>query len=339
MTEKESIKYSEVTTFCLTPIKNESWILDRFLKCASLWADHIIIADQDSADSSKDITKRYPKVRLLENPSAIFNEPERQSLLINAARRIPAQGKKLLIALDADEMLTANFLHSPEWNSILNADKGTLIKFQWVNLRSDLTSCWIPKEDHILGFMDDGSDHQGKTIHSHRVPVPENAPSLICKDIKVLHYQYTDWQRMQSKHRWYQCWERLNKPNQKSIKIYRQYHHMYAIRNKDIIPIKKEWIREYYNHKIDMTTVHQLSSYWWDKEVRIWFETYGVKKFKKENIWASNQLKSKEESKYSDPRTVIDKIVHQWLKITQRAFVGKLSLFIKLVDKIISLIY
>ena len=34
------------TVVCLTPVKNEAWILDRFLKCAGLWAEHIIIADQ-----------------------------------------------------------------------------------------------------------------------------------------------------------------------------------------------------------------------------------------------------------------------------------------------------
>ena len=26
---------------CLTPVKNEEWILRRFLRLASLWADHI----------------------------------------------------------------------------------------------------------------------------------------------------------------------------------------------------------------------------------------------------------------------------------------------------------
>ncbi len=46
---------------CLTPIKNEAWILDRFLKCASLWADYIIIADQQSTDSSIEIAKNILK--------------------------------------------------------------------------------------------------------------------------------------------------------------------------------------------------------------------------------------------------------------------------------------
>lgn len=43
MNEKPIINY-------LTPVRNEVWILDRFLKAASFWADHIIIADQMSTD-------------------------------------------------------------------------------------------------------------------------------------------------------------------------------------------------------------------------------------------------------------------------------------------------
>ena len=36
----------------VTPIKNEDWILDRFLSVTSQFADLIIIADQNSTDKS-----------------------------------------------------------------------------------------------------------------------------------------------------------------------------------------------------------------------------------------------------------------------------------------------
>jgi hypothetical protein len=100
---------------CLTPVLNEAWILERFLKCTSLWADHIIIADQRSTDGSREIARRCPKVTLIDNRSEVFNEPERQQMLLAEARRIP--GAKILLALDADEFLTANFLTSPEWET------------------------------------------------------------------------------------------------------------------------------------------------------------------------------------------------------------------------------
>jgi hypothetical protein len=46
------------------------------------------------------------KVILIENPSPTYNEFAREKLLIEAARNI--SGPRLLVALDADEALTAN---------------------------------------------------------------------------------------------------------------------------------------------------------------------------------------------------------------------------------------
>ena len=59
---------------CLTPVRNESWILEKFLKCASLWADIIIIADQESDDGSREIAKNFEKVKLVDNKSGYFSE-------------------------------------------------------------------------------------------------------------------------------------------------------------------------------------------------------------------------------------------------------------------------
>ena len=184
---------------CLTPVFNEAWILERFLKCASLWADHIIIADQGSTDGSREIARGFPKVKLIENASADFNEPERQRMLVEEARRIP--GDRVLMALDADEILTAHVLTSPEWASILHAPKGTVISFQWPLLETNANGlCYytFPAEQPF-GFVDDGSEHKGKVIHSHRVPVPEGAGILLPKQIKLMHYCLHDRDRFDSR--------------------------------------------------------------------------------------------------------------------------------------------
>lgn len=36
------------TIFCLMPVKNEEWIIERSLSSASIWADKIIVSDQGS---------------------------------------------------------------------------------------------------------------------------------------------------------------------------------------------------------------------------------------------------------------------------------------------------
>ena len=37
---------------CVTPVRNEAWIIDRFLAAAKTWADHVIVADQQSSDGT-----------------------------------------------------------------------------------------------------------------------------------------------------------------------------------------------------------------------------------------------------------------------------------------------
>lgn len=333
----------ETKVICVTPVKNEAWILNRFLECASLWADHIIIADQNSNDGSKEIAKKYSKVTLIENVSNDFNEPERQKILLEAARDI--EGKRIIFALDADEFLTGNFSSSPEWNTLLRADKGTVVQLQWVNLLPNFKKCWITEEDRLFGFVDDGvSEHVGEVIHSPRLPKPKGSFTLSMKDIKVLHYQYTDWLRMQSKHRWYQMWERLNIPKKSSIAIYRRYHHMYSVTSKKLIPINHDWFNYYTHcHHIDMTSTFRPASFWWDIDASKWLEKHTPQHFRKLDIWDyewSNNIYKEELTK--DPRTFFDKLIHSWLKNSQVELLSKSSgrrkivkLLIKVVDKLL----
>jgi len=311
------------TIICLTPVKNEAWILDRFLQCASLWADHIIIADQ-STDNSAEIARRYPKVTVVHNPSAGFNEPERQKLLLAAARRIP--GPRLLITLDADEVFTANFMTSPEWQTILTVPVGTVIRFKWVNLMSDMEHYLDDLWDHAWGFMDDGSELTGAAvIHNTRIPVPLNATDILMRDIKVMHYQNTDESRRESKWRWYRSFERILNEERSAIKINRRYTEPFsALRPDRIRLIPSHWMQGYVDQGIDMTSIHRPHRPWWDKEVVDMLDKYGPEHFRRQNIWAVDwdavylEIYGKEPSQsLSDPRNKFDKWVHRWLQASQ----------------------
>lgn len=310
------------TVLCLTPVKNEIWILHRFLKCASLWADHIIIADQSSDDGSREIALSYPKVTLVDNPSPTFNDQEQIRIALEAARRFPEP--RLLIVLGADEMFTANILDSPEWNTVLQAPAGAVIQSQLPIVLPDLCSYWIPGGEYAWGFMDDGSEYIGKEIHSARVPIPAQAPKITLRDIKLMHYVGVDSERWNSKHRWYQCWERLNQPQRRAIDIYRQYHRIYDIPPHEIKPIPKEWLAGYEQRGIDMTSVYREGVLRWDKEVLEFLIKYGPAKFKRLAIWDLDWT-ALHQKIYSnappvdlrDPRTRFDKYVHLWLRKTQ----------------------
>jgi hypothetical protein len=307
---------------CLTPVKNEAWILERFLKCASLWADHIIIADQGSEDNSREIARGFSKVTLIDNPSPVFNEPERQKLLIDAARQIP--GPRLLLALDADEFLTANCLHSPEWQTVLNAPAGTVIRFEWPIILADVCSYWTYPYQFAFGFMDDGSDHHGLTMHSPRVPVPPDAPEIILKTIRVMHYAFTDLERAKSKLRWYQCWETLNRPERRPSDIYRFNHKDLNVPLHAIKTMPDVWTAAYEAQGIDMRSVRREAIYRWDREILELFAKHGTERFKKLDIWNVNWAEIYKivhqnggDPGICDPRGYPQRAVHRWLRLVQ----------------------
>ena len=306
---------------CLTPVRNEAWILDRFLKAASLWADYIIIADQMSTDGSRQIAMNYPKVMLIDNNSESFNEPERQKLLIKEARKI--KGPRLLITLDADEMFTPNVFNSDEWNLMLQAKPGTIFKFQWANIRPDFKTMWLSEFFH-WGYMDDGYEHTSiNKIHSARIPLPSGHDEVSIASVKILHFQYTAWERMKSKQRWYQCLEKINDPQKSALDLFRQYHHMDTIPQNEIISIPKEWFQEYKVFGIDLTERNLETKNWFDIEVLNMIEKFGKNVFKKLMIWDINwvdiaQLYNKQLiNQFKDPRNSIDKSIQKWMMKTQ----------------------
>src|SRR5262245_46688172 len=160
------------------------------------------------------------------NDSPVFDEKHRQQLLLNRARQI--SGKRILIGLDADEALSSNFANSKEWERLSEAKPGTIVRFRWVNILPGFKAAWIPPGLRPFGFIDDGSEHHGKQIHSPRVPQPKEAPVLDLEEVVVLHFQYVAWERMVSKHRWYQVWEWAEHRQKGALQIFREYHHMYG---------------------------------------------------------------------------------------------------------------
>ncbi len=270
---------SDTQIIVLTPVNNEAWILETFLAATSLWADHIIVCDQMSDDGSRNIAQNFSKVTLIDNTSTGFNEPERQKLLLNEARKFP--GKKLLFALDADEFLSGNAFESPQWQDMVTSPPGTVFGFELPLITPTFDKYWIssPNTFFRLAYMDDGAAHTGKQIHSCRIPTPESAHVVTISDFCVMHYQFTDWDRMASKHRWYQCYERLHFPDKSPVDIFRTYNHMYQAHSRDMNEIPENWFLYYHAHDINVTSVRIDGTYRWDEEVLKWIAEYGIDRF------------------------------------------------------------
>ncbi len=314
---------------CITPVRNEAWCLDVFLQCTSLWADHIIIADQNSTDGSMEIAKNYSKVILIENKSPVFNEPERQNLLIEEARKI--KGDKILFALDADEVFSANFKDTLDWQRILHSSSRDVFWFQWAQLVCDQINCWIPVNYFPWMFHDDGFEPHGnytKSIHSMRIPYPiEEKQMFYVNDFKVLHLAPLYPKRQHSKERYYQCVERLiNKHD--SITLFRQYH---SGKVKELLHYDEKWVDGYNKYGINIFKDLMLKEdrFWFDDEILTLFGKNGIKLFKDICIFDSEWLQI---NNLDDPRNAYDKLIHHYLNITKDF---STNLGVRITDKII----
>jgi hypothetical protein len=325
---------------CLTPIKNEAWILQTFLEAASIWADHIIIADQGSTDQSKGIASKFEKVILVNNANHQYNEASRQQILLSEARKIEGENH-ILIALDADEFLV-NYEHTAEWEKLKNLSPGSIFLMPWLNVLPGNQNYYESRGGNmVFGYINDGRAHQGNPIHSPRIPEYEDQPKVHFHNLKVLHFQYCSRERLLSKHRWYECFEKLKFPNRNHIDIYRQYHHI-DLPIDEVKPILSEWLQIYDENKIDLKAIIDNGEHWWDKDVCLLFDQYGVKHFKKIAIWnvdwksiyRKNNPK-KDASHIYDPRTWFDKQIHIWLAASQT---NRFSFKNKIINKLLRII-
>lgn len=346
---------------CLTPIKNEDWILDTFLKATSLWADYIVIADQNSTDKSKEIAQRFEKVIYVKNEGGKYDELSRQELLLNEARKI--EGKKLLIALDADEFFTNVDITTPSWQTMLNAEEGTVFSFNWLHISPDFTRAKKSNFDFpwgAFGFIDDGSKHSGRNIHSPRIPIPEKCTNICIKDNWVLHYNLISEERLNSKNRWYMVHETINK--HRSNIIFQNHYYNYTDFFSESTPFDHALLEIYLGNGIDIYSIKKskinlefrdtskkwtsvdhswrsLEYYWWDYEVLLKIQEYGAKKFKYIDIWDYNwkglaeYLEFKDLDKFDDPRGVLGNLFINWVRYSK----GKKSLFVKVTNRLIRL--
>ena len=274
------------TVICLTPTRNEAWILEPFLSCASEWADHIIVADQHSSDASRAIAARFPKVKLIENVASEFNEPERQQMLLEAAREIP--GPRILVALDADEFLSGNWAESSDWATIVTSPPGSLYGLRWLNVFPDCYSASDNTYSLPCIYVDDGQPHRGREIHSPRVPMADGQIPVVLNELRLLHFNFVDPARLASKRRWYMCLERLKFPEKSLIQIYDKYNYADVHARISSVQLPPSW-REYLIAR-GLTTNHLCGPerdgfYWYDYEVSGWLVEHGWRTFAYLPIW------------------------------------------------------
>lgn len=329
---------------CVTPIKNEAWILDRFLRMASEWADYIVIADQCSDDHSPAIAKSFEKVIYVLNEGE-FDEQKRSQLLLNEVRRIEAD-KKLVVCLDADEALTLNWCESKEWLNMLESDPKTVFLMDWIELFHKLktSNVGIKKDQKTpFAYIDDGTSNfdSGIKFHLTRVPDIDNPVQIELNDIGNLHFKYLAEKRLAQRMIWYQFFEVEKKTKKDYVTIFRQYNKVLGynfINNRITLDGK---LRNS-SFKDDVYIVDDSELTWHGKEVLDYLRKNGCKKYARLYVWNykwrldSKKIIGNETYEFKDPRLPFQKVIHNYLRRTQ---VNRYNVIVKAVDFLLKVYY
>jgi len=269
----------------LTPLKNDAWILPRFLEVTSRFSDVIIVADEGSTDGGLEILRRFPKVIVIDNSRGDYDEAARQNLLIAKAREaVPLP--RILVALDADEILAADALDSPGWQAMLASPPGTSIIVEKPNLHLTPQQCERRPLDFPGAFVDDGvSEHRALRIHSRRLPASERGARLVLPDVKILHYAHVRPEAQRAKMRMYAVLENIM--GTKSLYWRRRYYSSNRVLRPmgPVEPTPPEWFRGWEEAGIDMTTIEDVQPYWQDVATLERLLEYGSRRFWFDDIW------------------------------------------------------
>ncbi len=321
----------DVVFICITPVKNEAWILPYFLEVNSYWADKFIVVDQLSTDRSREILNNHPKVMLVENKKTEYDELYRSKLLWDLVRKVDAK-KRIVMALDADELIPPQVIDSNEWNSLKKLDPGSRIYMKWIHVLPDCDKYYDIGELKPFGYVDDGNEINGKKIHNDRVPSNNNVNPFLCNEIVNVHLGYVPIIRNYKKHSWYMIWEFLNSENS-AFDLNKNYRKFIGWNGNSIKVIDKKWIpKGEWPEKLDIES-EDLT--WWDIDIINWINEFGESKFKKLDIWDFNwnligqKVNSKRNIK--DPRSLVDRLILYYIKKTKY----KKNNLIKIVNSII----
>lgn len=301
----------------LMPVKNEAWILKFTLSRLSLWADHIIIADQQSVDGSRDIYTQFPKVVVIDNPSSYHSSSVRK-LLLDAARNF--NGNNILFSFDADEIPTGHILEDSFWADIATLYPGTGIELPWLNLwrssrqyrvgDSVFAPQWKP-----FGFVDDRRmDYESVGIindHTSRIPRAAHISVRQFELPKVLHYQFANWDRTVSKQIYYRMseWVHRERGFLLAVKINLKYFPGKDEHNLQLEPLPVEWLKPYGEEDMDETVFKQNTPSWYEKDIEDYFAQYGLRFFSSLDIWHAVRFNRS----LVDPRTFLQRLMQRGL--------------------------
>ncbi len=322
----------------ITPVRNEAWVLDAFLTCTSSWADRIIVADQHSTDGSREIALKYDKVTLIDNDSLEMNQAAARMRLFQEVDKI--NGDKIVLALDADEFLSADFEKTEGWNRIMNSKPNEIFCFRWLNLYGDYKhivpdngymewGCHFPQS---LSLLNSYSSCENRAVHEMRIPCLQS-PEIVyiqVPDIRFVHLARLNLIRQKNKEDFYQV-SSVAKLQKKlsGVSLFRVYNRIYPV---DCL----ETEASLYNvgDSVDARCLIRngdVGQYYIDEMIDI-FNRDGLKNYLKLDIWNNPYLKA---NGINQKLPLRYRLLHLYLRKTQ---MHSEKTIVKVVDKMLKLL-
>lgn len=311
------------------PVKNEEWILEKSLTAASLWADHIVVADQQSTDATAEICQRFSKVTRITNDCTELDQSYARQLLLTTVRQ-KFGTDTIIAALDADEVFSANVLNDKGFENCINElPPGGSVELQWVMLWGspwryrDDASVWSNNWKHFV-FRDDGLfNFAHEKTSEPRMPVGYMKHTRRYEAVKVLHYQFVDRERMLAKQRRYQVEDYVVRPTfWRALAINRMYFEAKNARSVRCASVPEQWWSGYPSNLSEEVS-QETAIFWYDREVLARISEFGPKYFAWLDIWDTDWNKKislmPEQSddvlkKIVEPRCFVIKMYHRFLQ-------------------------
>ncbi len=278
-----------------TPIRNEAWILEKFLGTTSLWADHILILDSGCNDQSLEICQRFPKVKVLPFQSHYpTSEYHRRHDLFYAAREIHSQA--IVFTLDADEILSAEILDQSTQNQLVDTlhAPGSSLSLPWIMLwknaleyRTEPNGVWSDRRKRCVYWDDAKADYPFEGF-LHFPPVPRQFHDRTTPfNLPLLHYQFSAWKRTQIKQIHWRIleWEKGPQSLLNSIRINLLYAIARETWDEQTSPIPQKWILNYEHHGLILSNSFDDSFPWFIEEILLHLAKYKKESLSLLDIW------------------------------------------------------
>ena len=272
----------------LVAVRNEELLIEQCLRGLALYTDSIIVLDDASEDRTveiiRDLAQECTITKILRKTKWYRTESDDRNVLLHEGRN---QGGTHFIVIDADELFTANCTKDTMLRTkILELEPGDSLYLHWIRLWKNVHHFKTANiELKQVAFCDNGTaTYPPRYLHSYRVPADLNGKQLDLGHYSthgLLHFQAVNWRNMLIRQAWYQCLERISRPQidpQKIVTFYRQ-----ALDEDDLVlaHCPPEWFAYDF---FDESVYYQPDS-WREQHIEMWMHKYGTEFFKDLAIW------------------------------------------------------